>query len=89
MLQESEVITFIICSGIMLFIFQFRAKLKRLPSWPILFASFLAFTVATFSANTEHLFTPLIANFFEHFFYSVNALLVLYWCAQVFQIRNR
>ena len=85
MLQESEVITFILCCGVMLFILQFRARLKRLPRWPILFCGFLSFVLAVSSANTEHLVFAKTANFFEHFWYSVTALFILYWCAAVFQ----
>lgn len=84
MLQENEVLMFLIGLGVLVFILSNRSRLKAIPASKILFAGFLVLFTGWIVTNAEHLLLPNILNYTEHICYAVSSVLVAAWCWKVF-----
>ena len=80
MFRENEIITLLLAVGILVFIGANRRRLARLPGFPLLGASYLAFTAGWTFTMLEHLFLPVFFNAMEHACYCAGNVLAACWC---------
>jgi hypothetical protein len=80
MIQQNEIITFLIAIVAWIFIIIYYQKLKTLPSLNILLSSLLLLTAGWILTILEGFFWKESLNLFEHISYSVSAVVITLWC---------
>ena len=79
MIQENELITFILCLGALSFIIINYTKLKSLPGFRIFIISFVLFTMGWHFTVIEGIIFEEIFNFVEHLCYISSSIMLLIW----------
>ncbi len=85
MIDHSEIITFLIGIGVLIFILVNYSELKRLPSAKILIAAFCVMLAGWTFTILEGFFWKNILNFAEHLSYAISSVLLAAWCWRVFK----
>lgn len=85
MIDHSEVITFLIGIGVLIFILVNYSQLIRLPSAKILIASFCVLLAGWIFTILEGFFWKNILNLAEHLSYAISSVLLAVWCRMVFR----
>jgi len=85
MIQENELIIFLLGMGGMLFILVNRSRIEGLPAWNVLMASFFILLGGWLLTIVEGLFWQDFFNFLEHFSYTLSSIFIALWCWRVFQ----
>lgn len=80
MLHESEVVMLALGFGVLLFALRQWSQLRRIPDWPLLFASFGLLVVSWTATVLETWFLPEPLNVLEHATLAVAAVLLACWC---------
>ncbi len=88
MIQENELITFILCLGALFFIIINYGKLKSLPSLKIFLISFTLFTMGWFFTVIEGLIFEELFNLFEHLCYISSSIMMFIWTLIFFKKRG-
>jgi|Deesub1362A_J573_1020465.scaffolds.fasta_scaffold00424_16 hypothetical protein len=88
MIQESEVIVFLVSIGCLIFICLNLQRLKMLPSWRLFLGSFYVLLVGLGLTILEGFIYGDILNLLEHICYAGNAILLSIWGWQVFGRRR-
>lgn len=84
MLQENEIVMFLLGIGVFIFTLINQLKLKRLPEWKILISGFY-FLIAGWTLTVlEGFFWKGTLNYLEHICYAVSSVLVAIWCWRAF-----
>jgi len=87
MIQENEVMMFLVGLGVLIFVLGSRSKLKRISSSGTLFLAFyLAFGGWVFTVLEGFLWNRLL-NFIEHACYAGSSIMLALWAGKSF--RNR
>ncbi len=84
MLQENEIITFVLGVGVLIFILINRSQLECLPSPRILLVGFYILFGGWVLTILEAFFLKGFLNVIEHGCYVGSAILVTVWCWKVF-----
>ncbi len=87
MVPESEIVTFILGVGVIIFFLLNRNELKYIPASKTLFSGFGVFLVGWTSTIAESFILADFFNYLEHFSYAAGSILILIWCWLLF--RNR
>jgi hypothetical protein len=80
MLQENEVVMFLLGAGLFFFILLNRAQIKRIYAWKILISSYCFLLSGWLLTILEGFFLESIFNFMEHLSYAISAVLLTVWC---------
>ena len=89
MIQENEVVSLLLCIGVLYFILMNRSQLKRLPSSEIFVSGFFVYMLGRIITVLEGLFLGDILNTLEHACYAVSSVLLLIWLWNVFVKNER
>ena len=89
MIQENEIVSVLLCMGVLYFILMNRLQLKRLPSSNIFVSGFLIYMLGRIFAVLEGLFLGDILNLLEHACYATSSVLLLIWLWYVFKKNER
>lgn len=82
-MKFTEVITFIIASGVGLFILGRLRELKELPRRGLMLASYFLLWAAWLATNLEEYYLEDLLNYTEHLFEALSSVLLLLWVWQV------
>lgn len=88
MIQENELITFILCLGVLTFVFINYVKMKLLPALRIFIISFTLFTFGWFFTVIEGVIFEDIFNLFEHLCYILSSIMMFIWTVIFFKRRS-
>lgn len=83
MIQENEMVMFIIGAGVFLFTVAYRVQLKRIPEWRILISAFRILVAAWLLTILEGFFWGETLNYLEHFCYACSTVLMVIWCWKI------
>ena len=89
MIQENEIVSVLLCMGVLYFILMNRLQLKRLPSSNIVVSGFLIYMLGRIFTVLEGLFLGDILNLLEHACYAISSVLLLIWLWYVFKKNER
>lgn len=84
MIQQNELITFLVSVGVMLFILFNRRRIMEIPAAPILLFSFTALFAGWMLTLAEGIVLPALMNLLEHACYAASSLGAAVWCRKVF-----
>jgi len=84
MIQESEVIVFLVSLGCLIFIHMNIQRLMVMPHWRLFLASFYVLLVGLGLTILEGFIWGEILNLLEHICYAGNAILLAMWTWHVF-----
>jgi uncharacterized membrane protein len=84
-IEEGEVIGALLTLGVLVFLATDRDRVRRLPAWRWLVASFVALAVSSLFTVAEDVVLPGPLNLLEHLFLAVSAVLLARWCWLVSQ----
>jgi len=87
MIQENELITFILCLGALFFIIINYGKLKSLPGLRIFIISFTLFTMGWFFTVIEGIIFEETFNLIEHVCYICSSVMIFIWTLIIFKKR--
>jgi hypothetical protein len=85
MIQQNEVIIFLLGVSVLTFILANRWRIARFPAWKVLVASFCVLLVGWLLTILEGIFWEGLLNFVEHLSYALSSSLIAFWCWRVFQ----
>ena len=85
MIQQNEIMIFILGIGALCFIIASNERLKEIVSSKILAAAFFVVLAGWFFTLIEGVFWEEIFNLFEHICYAVAAILMLIWTFKLFK----
>lgn len=88
MIQENELIIFILCFGALLFVFINYGKLKSLPALRIFIISFILFTFGWFFTVIEGVIFEDFFNLIEHLCYILSSIMMIIWIVIFFKRRG-
>lgn len=80
MLNQNEVIVFLIALGVIWFLCIFKEHLNELRQPKLLLSAFAMLVLAWLATNLEHLFAYTFFNTVEHLSYALNGVLLALWC---------
>lgn len=80
MIQQNELIIFLLGVGVLIFILSNRRRIHRIPAWKILAASFYVLLAGWLLTILEDIFWGRTLNFLEHASYTASSLLIAFWC---------
>jgi len=80
MIQHNELITFLVGTGVALFIFINRRRIKQLPGSTWLFLSYSVLYVGWTLTIVEGFMMEEIVNLLEHACYMVSSISAALWC---------
>jgi len=86
-IQENEVVTFLLGTGVLIFILASRSQLRRLPASRLHIAAFLTLLAGWGLTIVEGFFWRDFFNVVEHLCYAISSVLLAAWCWKV--TRNR
>ncbi len=89
MIQENEIVSVLLCMGVLYFILMNRLQIKRLPSSNIFVSGFFVYMLGRILTVLEGLFFEDILNIFEHALYAISSVLLLIWLWNVFKKNER
>lgn len=89
MIQENEIVSLLLCLGILSFILINRLQIKRLPSSDTFVYGFYIFTLSRIFTVLEGFFFENFLNLLEHACYAISSLLLLIWFWNVFVKNER
>ncbi len=89
MIQENEIVSVLLCMGVLYFILMNRLQIKRLPSSNIFVSGFFVYMLGRILAVLEGLFLEDILNMLEHACYAISSVLLLIWLWNVFKKNKR
>ena len=84
MIQQNEVIMFLLGVGALIFIIGNRLRLQLLPRSKTLIAGFYMLLAGWILTILEGFILEELLNFIEHICYASSAVLMAVWCWQVF-----
>ena len=84
-IQENEIVMVILGLGVLVLVLTNRFQLKRVPSFAVLFAGFVAFMVGWIMTVVEGFLWNTLLNSFEHICYAVGSMVVAAWCWKTFR----
>ena len=84
MLQQNEIVMFLLGICVVIFTIANRLELKRLPAWKTFIAAFYTIFFSWIMTILEGFFLKEFLNYLEHIGYAVSAILLAFWCWQVF-----
>ena len=85
MIEENEVIRLLLGLGVLVYALSVRSRLMRVPRCSILFGAFTVLLGGWTLTVLEGLIWEASLNALEHLCYAVSAILLLWWCWQVFK----
>lgn len=85
MIQQNELIIFLLGMGVLTFILANRWRIPRFPAWRVLVASFCVLLLGWLLTILEGIFWENLLNFMEHLSYALSSSLIALWCWRVFQ----
>lgn len=88
MIQENELMTFMLCLGALFFIIINYVKLKSLPGLKIFISSFILFTMGWFFTVIEGIIFEEVFNLIEHVCYISSSIMVFIWTLILFKKRG-
>ena len=88
MIQENELITFILCVGALTFFLINYLKMRSLPALLIFMISFIFFLMGWFFTVIEGVIFEDIFNLIEHVCYICSSLMMLIWALIFFKKRG-
>ena len=80
MIEQNELITFLIGSGVVLFLWLNRRRIVRIPGYNWLLYSFMAFFTGWCLTILEGFVLHDLMNVLEHFCYMVSSITAAVWC---------
>lgn len=89
MIQENEIVSVLLCMGVLYFILMNRLQIKRLPSSNIFVSGFFVYMLGRILTVLEGLFLEDILNMLEHACYAISSVLLLIWLWNVFKKNKR
>lgn len=89
MIQENEIVSILLCIGVLYFIVINRLQIKRLPSSDIFVSGFYIFMLGRIFTILEGFFFEDFLNLLEHACYAISSVLLLIWIWNVFGNKNR
>ncbi|MHC4480462.1 MAG: hypothetical protein ACYS8K_03540 [Planctomycetota bacterium] len=84
MLPQSEVLTLLFGTVLLVFAVANRAGLRRMPGFAVLAGGLAAWLAAWTLTILEGLFLPVVLNLLEHLCYAAGSALLCLWCWQAF-----
>jgi len=84
MVQENEIIMFVLGLGVFLFILANYYRLKRIPSIQFLIAGYCLFAAGWCLTILETFYWPTVLNYLEHISYAAGAIIMAIWSWSVF-----
>lgn len=84
MLQQNEIVMFLLGICVVIFTIANRTELKRLPAWKTFIAAFYTIFFSWIMTILEGFFLKEFLNYLEHIGYAVSSILLAFWCWQVF-----
>jgi len=88
MIQEEELITFILCLGALSFFIINYAKLKSLPGFRMIIISFTLFTMGWYFTVIEGIIFEEVFNLIEHLCYICSSITMFIWTLIFFKKRS-
>ncbi|MHA1292812.1 MAG: hypothetical protein ACTSQJ_09120 [Promethearchaeota archaeon] len=88
MIQENEIIVFIIGIGTLIFIFINRLKINHIPESRIFVLAFVSFLIGWFFTILEGFLFGDLLNFIEHLCFAIGSILITIWISKVFKRRR-
>jgi len=89
MIQENELITFLLCFAPLTFIVLNYGRWKNLPGSKIFIVSFILFTFGWFFTVIEGIFFEVLFNLLEHLCYICSSLMLVIWTIIYYKRRSR
>jgi len=89
MIQENELITFLLCFAPLIFIIINYSKWKTFPGSYIFIISFVLFTIGWFFTVIEGIILGVLFNIIEHLCYISSSILLLVWAIIYYKRRSR
>ena len=84
MLQDNEVLTFLLGCAVLCFALINTKRLRNVPGWGLLFGGFCASFAGWLLTNAEAFVWRPFLNVAEHVCYAASACLLAFWCHRVF-----
>ena len=84
MLQQNEIVMFLLGICVLIFTVANRFELKRLPAWKTFIAAFYTIFFSWVMTILEGFFLKEMLNYLEHIGYAISSILLALWCWQVF-----
>jgi len=78
--EEKELLVLLFGIGVLIFAVANRQRLRKLPAWRVLWASFCAVLAAWTLTVLKALFWPQLLDLLEHLCYAGSAALAAVWC---------
>ena len=88
MIQENELVTFMICIGVLLFFIVNYQKLKKLSGYSLFLTSFILYTCAWCFTVIEGIIFEEVFNLIEHICYISSSSFMVVWILIVFWKRK-
>ena len=88
MIEQNELIAFLIGSGVVLFIWFTRHRIAQLPGYKWLLLSFLSLFTGWCITILEGFVLPDLMNVLEHICYTVSSVSAAAWCWVLFFTRE-
>jgi hypothetical protein len=89
MIHENEIVMLMLGVGVLVFLLSSRHKLRRLPSWSVLIASYCVLVSGWFFTILEGFLWGDLLNFMEHACYVGSSALLAVWSWKAFGARQR
>ncbi|MCD4719288.1 MAG: hypothetical protein K8S13_05430 [Desulfobacula sp.] len=83
MIQQNEIIMFLLGMGCMVFILLNKREVKRIPVAKILIAGFYVLLAGYVFTILEGLFWKDFLNILEHICYTVSSIIMAVWCWKI------
>jgi hypothetical protein len=84
MVQENEIIMFVLGLGVFIFILANYSRLKRIPSIRLLITGYCLFLAGWSLTILETFYWPTVLNYLEHISYAAGAIIMAVWSWKVF-----
>ncbi len=84
MIQENEIVMFVLALGVLIFLLINYSNLRCIPSFKSITAGFCVFTLGWAMTILEGFFWTATLNILEHLCYAIGAILMVFWLWQVF-----
>jgi len=85
MMQENEILTFILACGVMVFVFVNRTSISTPGKTGLLLWAFVITTLAWLATVLEGYLWPVLLNYLEHICYALSSVLLAVWLIQSLQ----